>query len=74
MDLHVNETVKEYLQTISKKYEFEYMFRGEKFGLVNTLNMPGKCDCGHMAGALQMLILKTDWLSCQTIKWIMSII
>ena len=28
MDLHVNETVKEYLLTISKKYEFEYMFRG----------------------------------------------
>jgi hypothetical protein len=28
MDLHVNETVKEYLQTISKKYEFEYMLGG----------------------------------------------
>lgn len=39
MDLHVNETVKEYLLTISKKYEFEYMFRGEKFGLVNNLNV-----------------------------------
>ena len=39
MDLNVNDNVKEYLQKISKEYEFQYMFKGEKFGLVNNLNI-----------------------------------
>ncbi|MCR5847616.1 MAG: hypothetical protein K6G75_05805 [Lachnospiraceae bacterium] len=34
-----NEDIKRYLQKISREYEFKYMFKGEKFGLVNNLNL-----------------------------------
>ena len=34
-----NEDVKKYLQELSRDYEFRYMFKGEKFGLVNNLNL-----------------------------------
>ncbi len=39
MDTEVNDKVKEYLQKISKEYEFKYMFKGERYGLVNNLNL-----------------------------------
>ncbi len=34
-----NENVKKYLQELSHDYEFRYMFKGEKFRLVNNLNL-----------------------------------
>lgn len=34
-----NEDVKKYLQELSRDYIFRYMFRGEKFGLINNLNL-----------------------------------
>ncbi len=39
MGLSVNEGVKSYLQWLGREYEFCYMFTGEKFGLVNNLNL-----------------------------------
>ena len=38
-DIKVNQDVKDYLQWLNKEYEFRYMFIGEKFELVNNLNI-----------------------------------
>lgn len=39
MGLSVDEEVKNYLNRLSREYVFHYMFSGEKFGLVNNLNI-----------------------------------
>ena len=39
MKLSINEEVKNYLNQLSRQYEFHYMFTGEKYGLVNNLNV-----------------------------------
>jgi len=39
MDLSVNGEVKNYLNRLSREYVFHYMFSGEKYGLVNNLNI-----------------------------------
>ena len=38
-DLLINVDVKHYLNWLSREYEFHYMFSGEKYGLVNNLNI-----------------------------------
>lgn len=38
-ELRINERVKNYLQYLSREYVFPYRFSGEKYGLVNELNI-----------------------------------
>ena len=39
LELPVNGKVKDYLQRLSREYVFRYMFSGEKYALVNNLNI-----------------------------------